>query len=254
MSRRKELTLLCETIGTFHKDYYKPMLDKLVYHHFHLKMLSKSHCGNLRKQAVLKRPGDVVARRDYAERLSGKMNHEIQSSHFGGGISLSIEGCNVEYSQGEKTVTEFHSHLADKSPQDSTSTYAHMEVLIEDLLKRNVMEGGKSTMWDYTDGCAKQYRCAKALWLMSVQCTRHCIVIDRSVDAPGHGRGIVDGRSAITKNFLREKMRTICIPEDDEQNDKMNAHTMMGDSSQSFAKEAIRLLSVDSRKIRCIWL
>ena len=43
-------------------------------------------------------------------------------------------------------------------------------------------------------------------------------------------------------------MRTISIPEDDEQNYKMNAHTMMGDSSQSFAKEAIQLLSEDSRK------
>ena len=94
----------------------------------------------------MKRTGDMVTRRDYAERPSGKINLEIWSSHFGGGISLSIEGCNVEYSQGEKTVTEFHSHLADKSPQDSTSTYAHMEVLINDLLNRNVMERGKSTM------------------------------------------------------------------------------------------------------------
>ena len=49
------------------------------------------------------------------------------------------------------------------------------------------------TMWDQTDGCAKQYRCSIAYYLMSYLSTSYQIVLDRALDTPGHGKYVVDG-------------------------------------------------------------
>ena len=64
----------------------------------------------------------------------------------------------------------------------------------------------KSTMIDDTDGCTKQYRCAKALYLLSLIATTHNITIDRGVGAPGHGKDEVDGINATDKRCLQDLM------------------------------------------------
>ena len=56
-------------------------------------------------------------------------------------------------------------------------------------------------LWKETDGCAKQYRCAIAMYLLSLISVRFNIVIDRVVGAPGHGKDIVDGLNATDKAF-----------------------------------------------------
>eukprot|EP00957_Ditylum_brightwellii_P162192 12350079-Ditylum_brightwellii.AAC.1 len=55
--------------------------------------------------------------------------------------------------------------------------------------------------WEETDGCAKQYRCATAMYLLALISVRFNMVIDRAVGAPGHGKDIVDGLSATDKAF-----------------------------------------------------
>ena len=54
-------------------------------------------------------------------------------------------------------------------------------------------------MWDQTDGCAKQYRCSIAYYLMSYLSASYQIVLDRGVDTPGHGKDVVDGFNAVQK-------------------------------------------------------
>ena len=54
-------------------------------------------------------------------------------------------------------------------------------------------------MWDQTDGCAKQYRCSIACYLMSYLSTSYQIVLDIAVDTPGHGKDVVDGFNAVQK-------------------------------------------------------
>ena len=49
------------------------------------------------------------------------------------------------------------------------------------------------TMWDQTDGCANQYRCSIAYYLVSYLSTSYQIVLDRVIDTPGHGKDVVDG-------------------------------------------------------------
>ena len=45
-------------------------------------------------------------------------------------------------------------------------------------------------MSDNTDGCTNKYRCAKALYLLSCLASEFDIIIDRLVDAPGHGKDL----------------------------------------------------------------
>ena len=54
-------------------------------------------------------------------------------------------------------------------------------------------------MWDQTDGCAKQYRCSVAYYLMYYLSTSYKIVLDRYVDTPGHGKDVVYGYNAVQK-------------------------------------------------------
>ena len=45
---------------------------------------------------------------------------------------------------------------------------------------------GMSTVWEDTDGCAKQYRCALDIYLMTVLSYSYGIIMDCSINAPGH--------------------------------------------------------------------
>ena len=59
-----------------------------------------------------------------------------------------------------------------------------------------------STIWENTDGCADKYRCASALYLMSVLSQRHSIIFYWGISAPGHGKEVVDGLNYIYKRFM----------------------------------------------------
>ena len=115
--------------------------------------------------------GSVKMQRDYAKRLPATFNLEIQSEHFGNGQSLSIEESTVETHETvdnnvEKMWLQFYSHFLNNSRQDATTTNAHMTVLIDALIAKNAIHKQTTPMQDDTDGRGKQYRCAKAYWLL----------------------------------------------------------------------------------------
>ena len=62
----------------------------------------------------------------------------------------------------------FHSFLSDASKQDAATTTAHSKQLISLLKNKKVLTKSLSTIWENTDGFSEQYRCASALYLMSV--------------------------------------------------------------------------------------
>ena len=113
-----------------------------------------------------------------------------------------MEGSTVEYMANDNLIMEFHSHFVDKSDQNYASTHAHMKVLMKHLNDNNLIKSRQSTLWDFTDVCAKQYRCSAAVFLLSALAMEYNIVIDRQVDAPGHGKGNVDGHNAVDKLYL----------------------------------------------------
>ena len=69
-----------------------------------------------------------------------------------------------------------------------------------------------STIWENTDGCAEQYRCATALYIMSVFSQRHSIIFDQYISATGHGKEVVDGLNAIDKHYMYQLMSTVQLP------------------------------------------
>ena len=140
-------------INEFLHIYYLPIMKKLCFHLPHVIMLSKHYCGRMRKGAIIGSTHDLFLRRDYADRLIGKFDMEIQSTHFGDSITLSMEGYSVEFNTPEGVIKmNFHFHFADKSPQNASSTNTHMEAMFEKLLEQGLIEKGNSTLWEVTDG------------------------------------------------------------------------------------------------------
>ena len=123
------------------------MLKKLAFHFPCVIMLGKNFCGRMRKEALKKASLDITERRDYAERLAGLFDMELQQSHFGTTFSFSTEGSSVEYMNKGEINMEFHTHLADKSDQNAAFTHAHTEVLLENLFECGKLLKKKSTLW-----------------------------------------------------------------------------------------------------------
>jgi hypothetical protein len=263
LQTRKELTLLCRKIGIFHRDYYLPALEKFAYHTSHVTILSKQEeqCGSMRMNNFLGTPGCIKTIRDYAERLLAKFNLEVQSSHFGNGRSLSMEGSTAlfylieeieKYQRGEKRLEDIrpimqsHSHFSDDSRQDASTTFEHTSKLIEYLkINRQLVRG--AIVYTDTDGCGKQYRCGNSIYLNSLLSSEHGIIIDHAVGAPGHGKDVVDGINAIDKRFLAGKMCLIGTPEANDRPKLMQAASMIENATKSLAGESVRLCREETR-------
>jgi hypothetical protein len=245
----------------FLQDFYLPSIGKLAYHIPHVIILSKNHCGNMRWLIFEKYAHSIKTHRDYAERLLAIFNLEIQSSHFGNGRSLSMEGSSVErymkeeldlYESGEIASTsamtrkmEFHSHFLDCSRQDCSTTHEHMSVLFNGLMEKGILRW-RYTVYnatDATDGCGKQYRSATTLFLLSLIATEFDLTFDRAIGAPGHGKDIVDGLNVTDKMSLQKQMCMIGTPESNDTQKRMEAHSMMETASLSLAEECAWLCS-----------
>ena len=57
-------------------------------------------------------------------------------------------------------------------------------------------------MWDQIDGCANQYKCYTAYYMMSYLSKSYQIFLGRAFDTPGHGKYVVDGFNAVQKWYL----------------------------------------------------
>jgi hypothetical protein len=123
---------------------------------------------------------------------------------------------------------------------------AHMTILLDSLFAANEIEK-QTTMWDETDGCGKQYRCAKAYWLLSHLSAKYDMTIDRAIGAPSHGKDIVDGINATDKRYLAGCMCLIGTPEANDGEKRMAAQSMVETASKSLADECARLCTLDSR-------
>ena len=96
----------------------------------------------------------------------------------------------------------FHSFLSDDRKQDAATTTAHRKRLISLLKNKQVLTTSLIKIWENTDGCAEQYRCASALYLMSVISHTYSLIIDRGISAPGHGKEVVDVLNAVGKRYI----------------------------------------------------
>ena len=68
------------------------------------------------------------------------------------------------------------------------------------------------TIRENTDGCAKQYICASALYLMSVMYQCYSVIIDRGISASGNDKEVLDGLNAVDRHYIYQLMSTFQLP------------------------------------------
>ena len=130
---------------------------------------------------------------------------DIALEHFSAAPQVDINSSTL--SRPRNAV--FHSFLSDGIKQDAATTTARSKRLISLFKKKKVLTTSLSTIWENTDGCAEQYRCASALYLMSVMSQTYSILIDRGISAPGHGKEVVDGLNAVDKRYIYNLMSKV---------------------------------------------
>ena len=118
-----------------------------------------------------------------------------------------MEGIWVEYfpisvypgSNEEKS--EYHSCISDDNKQDSYDSRSRVFRLLKNLFDSVILVSGISTVWEDTDGCSKPCMCALYIYLMNVLSYSYVIIMDRAINALGHGKNVVDGINATHKYY-----------------------------------------------------
>ena len=60
-----------------------------------------------------------------------------------------------------------------------------------------------TTMWDHTDGCTNQYRCASAVYLISCIALEFSVINYKSLGASVHGKDFFDSTNARYRSMLK---------------------------------------------------
>ena len=143
-------------------------------------------------------------------------------------------------SKYEDVQCVFHSHLFDMSKQNSATNTKQLNSMLDCLFQDGQMVSG-GTMFDTTYGCACQYRCSKAFFLLSVIVIGCRIVIDRAIDAPENVKSVVDGLNEIDKGYLSKCLCLTSNPSVHNDKKRMNIYSMNEEDEFIFAEEFQRL-------------
>ena len=179
---RKELVMMETTIYDFHTSFYIPAIQNWVFYLPHVRILGTNHCGEMKRTAFKRRElfQDSLCSRDYSERSVSRFTNKIQLEYHGENRSVSTEGISLEhFSAFTKVRYQFNytitptscrvsPFLSEDSKHDAATTTANNKRLILLLKDKNVLTTSLSTIWEKTNGCAEQYRCASELYLISV--------------------------------------------------------------------------------------
>ena len=214
-------------IGTYMTEYYVPFLKERYAPHYPLmKMLSKQECGNERERAFMDHEHWLMRSSDFAEAFNVVCDNEIYESHYGNNPNIKCEGSDIVYHRVDdtnnnetSTKTDFFSFFSDGAKQHASTCFQNMHKQLEYLREHQILKPNKlPVILDSTDGCSGQYRSALSLYLLTVMACSFNVVIDRMVNAPAHGKGVVDALNAVTKRYLCECMRRICKVETGKEN------------------------------------
>lgn len=227
------------SIGQF-MDYYRDKLKFFSYHHGYMRLTS---CVRTERQGIS--PGDVTLMMDYSEKLNKLQRQQVQSQHWSntamtievavvegyracdeaGLAALSSDLQNTPASERGKLLEERHAlekriyyHCSDYKPQTASVTTHNMEVMLKELISKGMLgrPGGCTsdsklrdngyTVWLKTDGCAKQYKCGKAMYLLCKLAAKLNVTIDQMLEVTGHGKDEADGHGGVFKNWLQGEM------------------------------------------------
>ena len=77
--------------------------------------------------------------------------------------------------------------------------------LLNKLFDSGILVCGISTLWEYTNGCAKKYRCYLAIYLMTVLSSSYVIIMYHGTNVLGQRNNCFDGLNATDNHYLKEK-------------------------------------------------
>ena len=119
--------------------------------------------------------------------------------------------------------TVFFPVLSTENAQDGRVVYRNTELVLEQIanyLAAQKKAGSKigavvseiegiplKELFGNTDGCAEQYKCGTALFMLWKLAKELNIVFDRAIGAGGHGKRIIDGLGGDLNHFLEKNLR-----------------------------------------------
>mmetsp|Transcript_45955 Transcript_45955/g.150507 ORF Transcript_45955/g.150507 Transcript_45955/m.150507 type:complete len:121 (-) Transcript_45955:703-1065(-) len=83
-----------------------------------------------------------------------------------------------------------------------------MRCMLNELLKDGKLAKG-GTAWLKMDGCAKQYKCARAMYFMCQLARDLGITLDQMNEVTSHGKDEADGHGGVIKTWLTNEMRRV---------------------------------------------
>jgi hypothetical protein len=121
--------------------------------------------------------GVIVCEMDYSERYQPIPMREIQSENFGKDEDVSMKICIVTYNakfdgptSGLSRHVISYGHLSDEKPQIAATTFINSEQMFRDIYQRQELsDRDYNTFVMITDGCAGQYKCEMALYMLAMQ-------------------------------------------------------------------------------------
>ena len=157
----------------------------------------------------------MSSHRDYGERLSVLFNEQIQSEYFQN-TSVSVEGTSLEWNGvGGAQHMRYFGHWSDDSKQCAAATTHNMraELCVDgDVTKLVDGLAINGTVWKGTDGCASSYCCGKSIFGQGILSAKLGITINAQVEAPGHGKWWLDGKTGSDKRYCQECMCGVVTP------------------------------------------
>lgn len=216
---------------------YEQQMKKMLLHKYLVKVMGKLHTTSSRNAEFEFTEGLLQFLRDHAEKWQPRApNGQIQSEYYGQDVSVSIEGAiakfipladNPEGLDSEKVRCEFFSSISDDKRQDGNTVYENIKATIRQLCKRGlVARKTVKVIMDIVDGCAAQYRSGTVLYFLSKLAFELGVIYDRAVQAPGHGKCLIDALNGIDKAFLDRTIDTKTAIESTEENDDYEAPKM----------------------------
>ena len=179
--------------------------------------------------------GDITLIMDYSEKLNKMRSQQVQSQHWDT-TAMTIEVAVAEGYKPELDVARLaeikqklsaaepaergrvldelaalqkkvYYHCSSYKPQVAAVTTHNMEVMLKELQASGELAKQGGTVWLKTDGCAKQYKCGKAFYLLCKLAAKLNVTIDQMLEVTGHGKDEADGHGGVFKNWLLGEMR-----------------------------------------------
>jgi hypothetical protein len=190
---------------TTRKEFIRIMMEHSKYFVWHQWL---NHWQKEKLHAITVDPpaDEPVATADFSERCKSIPSVEFGDMYrFARSIALLPIAVDRKSSEGSISY-EAHIYLSDMHRQDPAVVMYCIENMVEDFRRRNIVV---KHMYLLTDGCAGQFKGAKAFYTFSKIARKYNIVITQACPATAHGKCKSDGIGAAEKKDIHaEELKT----------------------------------------------